>query len=984
MSFASDFVVLVVDSSLIRRIVTEPMPKPVFLLICTSLSTIAVLAAAPGTLPKIDFNEQIRPILNKNCTSCHGGVKQAGEVSFVYREQALGKGESGEPVIVPGDPAASELVRRITTDDSDDRMPPPDEHPEGLSSEEIKLLTTWIAEGAEWGEHWSFVQPEARPLPKVSTPAWPRESLDHFVLARLDAEELTPTQAATPTEWLRRATFDLTGLPPTRAEQEAFARAVNTNPEGAYPAAVDRLLSSPGYGERWATLWLDLARYADTMGFEKDLHRNVWPYRDWLIRAFNADLPFDEFTIKQLAGDLLPDPTPSDLIATIFHRNTMTNTEGGTDDEEFRVAAVIDRINTTWTVWQGSTFGCVQCHNHPYDPFKQEEYYRFMAFFNNTEDCDLGSEFPSFELPSDPAHARRALKLDRENRRLRARLNSSGRKLASELTDWINLEPNNLTSSHGTLTIGSDQHIRVAGTIPTKAHYTLTTPAVSFQALRVEIFPESDQATDWPERGSVLSKLDLALTLPDGTVQAIPLREVFADHLAGPYDATDSLHKGASGFGGYPKLFGPRWAVFVPEAPVLPPSGAQLTLTLHQQASTTGGQATPLRRFALAISNDSRWNALVHDPARAELRSTLRKQQKERSAFKGASIPVVRERPVDGPRPTRLFIRGNWLDHGDLLAPGVPAVLPPLPATNPSRLDLAHWIMAPENPLTGRVLVNRLWAELFGIGLVETLEDFGSTGTRPSHPHLLDHLALRLQNHHHWRLQAFLRELVLSATYRQANRAAPALRARDPHNRLLARGPATRLSAEMIRDQALTASGLLHRQQFGPAVMPPQPDGIWQTVYNGSNWKTATGPDRYRRALYTYWRRTSPYPSFLTFDAPSREVCTPRRIVTNTPLQALVTLNDPVYLECAQALAKRMNAEGGPTVHDQIAWALKLVASQLPRTNEVDILLALHRDATTEFTSSLGQSKALADSPSQAALVLVANTILNLDAALTK
>jgi hypothetical protein len=333
---------------------------------------LAYLATPVAGLP-VDFNESIRPILNRNCTSCHGGVKQAGEVSFVYREQALGQGESGEATVVPGNPAASEMIRRITSDDPDDRMPPIDEHPEGLTRDEIRTLTTWVKEGADWGEHWSFISPEARPLPDASNPGWAKQPLDRFILARLDAERLAPAEPASPTEWLRRATFDLTGLPPSASELRNFEAALREpgGEERAYAEVAERLSGSPAFGERWAAVWMDLARYADTKGFEKDPHRNVWPYRDWLIRAFNTDMPFDQFTIKQLAGDLLPASSPDDLVATVFHRNTMANTEGGTDDEEFRVAAVIDRINTTWTVWQASTFGCVQCHDHPYDPFRQ-------------------------------------------------------------------------------------------------------------------------------------------------------------------------------------------------------------------------------------------------------------------------------------------------------------------------------------------------------------------------------------------------------------------------------------------------------------------------------------------------------------------------------------------------------------------------------------------------------------------------------------
>ena len=934
----------------------------------------------------IRFNEDIRPLLNKNCTSCHGGVKQAGDVSFIYRELALGKGKSGKPVIVPGHPEQSEMIRRLTTRDEDDRMPPVDEHPEGLSKGEIRLLSDWIAQGADWDEHWSFIPPQDAPLPKTANKDWPRQSLDHFILARLEAESLSPSQPASPAEWLRRAAFDLTGLPPTLDALRKLKSEAAKDPEAAYARAADDLLASPAFGERWASLWMDLARYADSAGFEKDPQRNTWPYRDWLIRALNADLPFDAFTVKQLAGDLLPEPAPDDLIATAFHRNTMTNTEGGTDDEEYRVAAVLDRVNTTWTVWQGLTFGCVQCHNHPYDPFGQPEYYRFMAFFNSTEDCDLRDEFPTWNVPADPAKFDEALALDREAADALQRSNSAGGDLAEAVTDWTPLLPTKLEPSHGKLALGDDHHIRSSGTIPSKAHYTLTAPATELHALRFHIYPDSKDPKKLPERGSVLSHLILEIQPPDGgKKQEVRFSEVFTDHLAGPFVPTHVLQKGKEGIGGYPKLFGPRWAVLIPAEPVKPPPGSQFVITLHQNHSTVGGQATPLRNFSLAISSDPRWQEHINSPEHLALKTQLTTARKARNAIKGKPLPIMRERPAIAARPTHVFQRGSRLDPGEEQQPGVPSIMPSLPAKTPNRLDMARWLVSPENPLTARVLANRLWAELFGIGLVETQEDFGSTGTPPSHPALLDHLALRLSEEHRWHLKPFLRELVLSATYRQSNRITPAKREHDPRNRLLSRGPATRLTAEMVRDQALAVSGLLSDKRFGPSVMPPQPDGVWQTVYSSTKWETpATGPDRYRRALYTYWRRTSPYPSFLIFDAPSREVCTPRRISTNTPLHALVTLNDPVYLECARAFARRMRDEGGSELREQLAWALTRATQTPARPAHVESLLSLYSDAKLEYENQPEEARALADTPGGAALVLVANTILNLDAATTK
>lgn len=928
----------------------------------------------------ISFNDQIRPLLNRNCTSCHGGVKQAGGVSFIHRAQALGKGKSGNVVVVPGKPDESELIYRITTDDEDDRMPPVKEHPEGLGKDEIQLLTEWVKQGAKWDEHWSFEAPRKHPLPKTEKPSWAKQPVDHFILSRLEKENLTPSEPASTAEWLRRTSLDLIGLPPTTELLEELEG--RESDEDALAKAVDTLLESPAFGERWASLWMDLARYADSAGFEKDPHRNIWPYRDWLIRAFNNDMPFDQFTLKQLAGDLLPSPKPDDLIATAFHRNTMTNTEGGTDDEEYRVAAVLDRINTTFTVWQGLTFGCVQCHDHPYDPFNHEEYYGFMAFFNSTEDCDLNNEYPVWSVPHDPAAREKALELDLKIKQLRSKINDAGWELAKIVDDWAWLLPEKLEPSHGKLATGDDGQIRSTGTVSSRASFKLTAKAVQTSALRIEILPDSEDPKDWPERGSVLSHIALEMLPPDSNKPIkVPLREAFADHLGGPFDPNESLKAGRNGFGGYPKLFGPRSAVFVLEEPITPPKDAQFVLTLKMENSTTGSQGTPLRRFALFTSKDTRWQDLIHSKEHQARHSDLVTARKSRSSIKGINLPVMGERPSGATRSTHVFVRGNRLERGDLQQASVPDILPPIKKPGaPNRLDMARWLVSPENPLTARVLANRLWAELFGTGLVETQEDFGSTGTPPSHPELLDFLALRLKEHHGWRIKPFLRELVLSSTYRQTNRADAQLRQRDSQNRLLARGPSTRLTAEMVRDQALAISGLLSDKQFGPSVMPPQPDGVWQTVYSGAKWKTpATGPDRYRRALYTYWRRTSPYPSFLIFDAPSREVCSPRRISTNTPLHALVTLNDPVYLECAQSFAKRMQEEGGKDLQSQIAWGLELASQQEAKPNHVESLLSLHRDATETYVDAPEEAKNLADSPAKAAFVLVANTILNLD-----
>ncbi len=932
--------------------------------------------------PKVRFNSQIRPILNEYCVSCHGGVKQAGDISFIYRSQVLDTG-----ILEPGDPENSELIARITSDDPDLRMPPVDKHPDPLPPAKIELLKQWIREGAEWGDHWAFVPPREPQLKEIADPSWVCQKLDRFVLARLDSEGLVPSPPAEPTEWLRRVSFDLTGLPPTQEELDHFVEACRAeeNQENAvyeamvYEATVDRLLASPHFGERWAAMWLDLARYADSKGLEADRHRDIWPYRSWLIDAFNDDMPFDQFTIRQLAGDLLPDSSVDDLIATAFHRNTQTNTEGGTDDEEFRVAAVIDRINTTWTVWHGLTFGCVQCHSHPYDPFRNQEYYSFMAFFNNTADHDLGNEFPTMKVPiAGDAEARAsAYRLQKEKRHVRRQLNEAGREIARKISRWQPLTPTRVESTQGKLQVSNGHQVSVAsGTIPVGAVYTITTPARPLSSVRLDILPDSDDPASWPERGAVLSHIQLQLISPNGETQSLKIAEVYADHLTSSFDPMESLKKSEDGWGGFPKLLGPRWAVFVLAKPLDPPAGASLVFKLSQNARTTGGGGVHLRRFALSTSNSPELTSLTTSASHQQQWQRHKQLEDELKKVKGVNLPVMRSRGETAGRSTWTFVRGNWLDHGEIVSPGVPGELHSIDEKNPSRLDLARWLVADDDPLTARVLVNRLWAELFGIGIVETLENFGSTGTPPSHPELLDHLALSLQREHQWHIKPFLRDLVLSATYRQANRVSDKLLERDPQNRLLARGPRTRLSAEMVRDQALAASGLLNRKLGGPSVMPPQPSGVWQSVYNDNKWKTSKGADRYRRAVYTYWKRTSPYPSSMTFDAPSREICSARRVPTNTPLQALVTLNDPVYVELSRTLATRSQKLGGAAPRDQIRWAYRIVTQHPPSSTTLEELVSLYRDALVEVQEET--------SPEKAALTTVANTILNLDEAMTK
>jgi len=730
---------------------------------------------------KVDFSSDIQPLLSKNCLACHGldaGSRKA-DLRLDQRAAAVDAG-----VIVPGEPDESELVARVETNDSILVMPPVDSG-HSLTEQEIALFRQWVAEGAEYEEHWSFSPPVKVEPPQVKQSDWPASAIDHFVLRQLEAAGLKPQSEADRLTLIRRVSLDLTGLPPTVEEADAFV--ADQSPD-AYEKVVDRLLASPAFGERWARMWLDLARYADTKGYEKDRHRDIWRYRDWVINAFNDDMPYDQFTIEQLAGDLLPDRTAEQILATAFHRNTMTNEEGGTDNEEFRVAAVKDRVDTTLQVWMGLTMGCAKCHSHKYDPITINDYYSFYAFFNQTQDADAEAPF----YPTPTAGQARQLELQQ----------------------------------------------------------------VKLQELKSE--PETDEA---------------AIKEAEEALKAIQ----------------ESIPK----------------------------------------------------------------------------------------------TPVMLELPPKKRRLTKLHNRGNFLDQGDEVQPAVLTEFVDAPEdVEPNRLAVAKWLMQADNPLTSRVMVNRLWARLFGVGLVETEEDFGTQGTPPSHPELLDWLAVDFRENG-WSMKQLLKTIVMSQTYRQDSEATPELLEADPRNRLLSRGPRFRLPAEVVRDQALAVSGLLTEKIGGPSVMPPQPEGIWKSTYSGESWQNAEGPDRYRRALYTYLKRTSPYPAMITFDAGSGEVCQVRRVRTNTPLQALVTLNDTAFVEAAGALAKRME-EAGDTTRAQIAHGFRRVLIRPATEAELDRLVELYESLDGDLLDAGELLKAAGVERGDARLVAVANVLLNLDETVMK
>lgn len=773
--------------------------------------------AAPPTHPKshattaaavaVDYLRDIRPILAANCFPCHGNddKKRQADLRLDQKESAYARSKSGERPITPGKPAQSSVMKRIAA--TGELKMPPEASGKHLQPSDIETLRLWINQGAPYSPHWAFSRPVRPTVPTFAGDTWSKTPVDRLLLQRLKLAGITPAPGSDRYTLIRRLSLDLTGLPPTIAETDAF---ISDHSDKAYDKVVERLLSSPHFGEKWARAWLDLARFADSAGYGSDpLRPNLWPYRDWVIQALNSNLPYDAFITDQIAGDLLPSPTQEQLIATAFHRNTMTNTEGGTDREEFRTAAIKDRASTTAQAVMGLTLGCAQCHSHKFDPITNKEYYRFVALFNQTADNDQPDEKPTMPAMSELQKGRQA-------------------------------------------------------------------------ALQTEI---------------------------------------------------DSLSKIA--------------------APT------------------------------------------------AEQKAALAAVQKSLAEIKPINLPVMQELPKDKHRQSYILVLGNFLNRGEAVEPGVPVAFGGT-ASKPvvDRLELAHWLVNRDNPLTARVAVNRIWAQLFGTGIVETEEDFGQQGTLPSNQPLLDWLAVEFMHptgagSTEWDVKHIIRLLVSSAAYRQSSVASAAAIARDPRDRMISRYPRRRLTAENVRDQALALSGLLSEKIGGPSVFPPQPPNLWQAAFNGDrNYPTSTGEDRYRRGLYTFWRRTVPPPGMAAFDAPSREICTFRRMPTNTPLQALVTLNDPVYVEMAQAMGRRLVREGGNSPVSRLRYGLTLALGRPPIEPQVKALIDLYTTELQRYSSDKVAAKKLATDPlgplapdadpaEFAAWTVVCNVLLNMDSVLT-
>lgn len=954
---------------------------------CLWLIGLVALWGVPQTLwgESPDFNREVRPLLSGRCFKCHGPDAETREAGLRL-DQAEGSRaalDSGERAIVPGQPQASALIERITTTDPNLRMPPPSEG-DALTPAEIELLQQWIAEGAGYAEHWAFVPPQRPPLPAVSNPDWCRNGIDHFVLQRLDVEKLQPTAQADRETLIRRLSLDLIGLPPSAEEVRAFVQ--SSDPQ-AYEQLVDRLLASPAFGEHWARPWLDLARYADSAGYADDPPRTIWRYRDWVIDAINADMPQDQFAVEQLAGDLLPEPTETQLTATAFHRNTMTNSEGGTDDEEFRVAAVVDRVNTTLQVWMGLTMACAQCHTHKYDPITQEEYFRVYAIFNQSADNDRRDEAPLLETWTPELLARKET--------LQQQL-TAAQALLTELQQVEAASLDKLEIPAGPLPV---RFVRID--LPGKKEF-LSLAEVQVFAGDQELAQgkparQSSTAYDGPAGLAVDGNTDGDFFAAKSTThteqQQSPWWEVDLQQPASISQLVIWNRSDSPGVG--KRLDGFRVVLLDAERR---PLWVKTGLPAPAKDSSI-----PVPASGAEISREDRLAMLAYlgqnSPVVEEQKAKVAALEKSLASIQPVTVPIMRELPVAQRRKTHIQLRGNFLDLGPEVQPGFPAAFHPGESSEPTRLDFAKWVIDPANPLTARVLANRDWESLFGVGLVETSEDFGLQGDLPSHPQLLDWLAVEYQRLG-WSRKAFLKQLVMSATYQQSSDVTAELVARDPKNRLLARGARFRLSAEMIRDQALSIAGLLSEKQGGPSVNPPRPVLGLRAAFGGStDWETSPGEDKYRRGLYTTWRRSIPYPSMDTFDAPSREVCTVRRIRTNTPLQALVTLNDPVYIEAAQGLAGRMLREGGNSDSERLAYGFLLCTAREPDAEERAVLAHLYDSARQRFSTDPAAAKALlplrleegesaATEPSRqadlAAWTVVANVLLNLDETLTR
>lgn len=1150
--------------AIIPAVVKKPSLRPYQCAVIPRPLVIFALASSVLAEP-VDFSKQIRPILSENCFFCHGPDEKKREAGLrLDEEKSAKKDNDGTTAVVPGNVEKSALIERIVTTDPDEVMPPPKQH-KVISPAQVALLKEWIKQGAKWGKHWSYERVVRPAVPKIAelgtrSSEWNASTnpIDAFIARRLQKEGLQPSPQADAATLIRRFALDLTGLPPTPEEVARFKNSALRAPH----SAIDSFLNKPAYGEHWARQWLDLARYADSSGYPSDQPREIWAYRDWVIRALNANMPFDQFTIEQLAGDLLPKPTDDQLIATAFHRNTMTQNEGGTDDEEFRNAAIIDRVNTTFAVWMGTTMACAQCHTHKYDPITITEYFQFYAFLNQSADSDKKDEVPlhSFDTP-ETKKQRAALKAEiaaleskfiRPDAKWLAGLEAWQHGFARDL-GWQAPQPVKVTTrSQQTATIRDDGTVSLAKKSDNDT-FTIELPATGgkLSALRLETLPasgfgnfvitgvkaevvppaskaapearfvrielpgqkkilqlaevevfsggtniapqgtakQSSTYTDAAARrandggtegrydkGSVAHtsgadddpwwEVDLkaakavervvvwnrtddnvgkrldgfrVLLLDDrrqtlwksennpapdkdkafttGGPVTVSFTTALADYEQSGFEAAKLLQPQSKGWAVGGAVDKPHTLILLAASPIVAPAGSKLRVTLAQNS---GHKQHTLGSFRLSFTGDARVQQAAKAPANviaalsqpehtteqrrmltdyyvrniakesAAERKRLAAAEKELAAVKPVSVPIMRDLDAKQRRVTKVQLRGNWQALGDEVSEGTPAVFNPLPANAPrNRLTMAKWLVSRDNPLTARVTVNRLWESIFGAGIVRSSEEFGSQGDLPVHPELLDWLAAELMDSG-WDIKHMLKLMLTSRAYQQDSKSSAELNERDPDNRLLARGPRFRPTGELLRDQALAVSGLLSDKMYGMPVRPVTPNMGLSTAFGRSNdWTVSKGEDAHRRSLYTEVRRNSPYASFTTFDAGNREVCLIRRSRTNTPLQAFVTLNDPVFIEANQAMARRLVAEA-KTQPERLSRLFKLCLSREPTADEITALTKLHTESLALYqtdsaealkmaTNPLGPAAKDANIPELAAWTAVANVVMNLD-----
>ena len=890
---------------------------------------------------EVSFNNDIKPIINKKCISCHGGVKKTAGFSLLFHEEALANTDEGSPAIIPGNSKKSRLIQRLHETDLELRMP--FEKP-ALSKEEISLFTRWIDQGAKWGTHWAYIPPKNEKIPDFEKDIFDvhffDNSIDNFIASRMSEKKLSPNPESKKSVLARKVSFDISGLPPDKKLFKLFLEN-----EISYENYIDSLFLKDSYGEKWASWWLDLARYSDTKGYEADRGRNIWEYRDWVIKAFNNDLPFNKFTIEQLAGDLLPDPSYDQLLATAFHRNTMNNDEGGTNDEEYRVAAVIDRVNTTFDVWQSTTMSCVQCHDHPYDPIRQKEYYQLMSFFNNTSDEDLVGDSPNLRSYGGNINK----KIDRVLKIISDKADKKTYKIYNNFFKY--LEPK--YASHNSKVLDSDNgfisgetlNLRDKGSALFKNINTRGFENLYFKHWGGKLNTRLIFRKNSP-KGKIIGSIDLNQEKFWVNGEINQYFKIKISKELEPFDLyieaknNDLITNNSVSYDYKDIAAQIDWITFLPKIP-----------------NSTNNELISLEIII---------NEILNSPKNL--------------------TPIMVENEDFMKRKTYLFDRGSWINKKEEVKSGVPSVFNKWDIEwKRNRLGLSNWIISQDNPLTARTIVNRVWYQLFGKGLVSTLEDLGTQSEPPTHPALLDWLSFNFMNDMKWSVKTLVKKILLSSTYKQSSNIEEEKLRLDPDNLYYSWGSKLRLTAESVRDQALFVSKLLSEKKYGPGVMPPQPEGIWEHPYLGNLWKESKGEDKHRRAIYTYLKRTSPYPSFISFDASSREICLVRRLPSNTPLQALVTMNDPVYLEAAINLAKINEVE---SIESSIK---KMYESAIYKEiNEVilDELAELYKKAFDDFKKDeliLENFFGLGEKPDikLASLSIVANAIMNLDEFLT-